>query len=399
MLTPLQLLSVELDWRVSHSAAHSQGLNELRGARRREVEIKSIKKLPSKRGRAQRQFLYGPARRRAASGLSDRCHVPGEVAAGLAVWTQIELFSGCAGTLSAAVSRVHGLSARRSGPGVTHLVSLVAVCCRDSSRSLSVCIGRMFFSSSSLLDGRLLSLRASESFRKTFMASSIIIVFFLIILFLLLIFLFIFILLLYVLLLFLLLLLFFFLFFVLVHPQQALVLHLPREVLLVVVTLDHRRGNGVHHGAAGWWERAKASSLEVPHLSNLCMVRARVLLSSSMMRLGGCRGTGSVPYASECPPMGVWPGGAGHFWKVTAEGSMLPAGTEIRSFFGGRGGDSFTDMQGSFTGAPSAGEGGEGDSEGRGGVGAHVWPRERRTCDVVGQPAERFGRQSGRLLV
>ncbi len=52
-----------------------------------------------------------------------------------------------------------------------HRVSLVAVCCRDSSLSWSDCSGRMFFSSSSLFDGRLLSLMARESFRKTFMAS------------------------------------------------------------------------------------------------------------------------------------------------------------------------------------------------------------------------------------
>lgn len=52
-----------------------------------------------------------------------------------------------------------------------HLVSLVAVCCRDSYLSWSDCSGRMFFSSSSLFDGRLLSLMARESFRKTFMAS------------------------------------------------------------------------------------------------------------------------------------------------------------------------------------------------------------------------------------
>lgn len=51
-----------------------------------------------------------------------------------------------------------------------HLVSLVAVCCRDSRRSWSDCSGRMFFSSSSLLDGRLLSFMARESFRKTFIA-------------------------------------------------------------------------------------------------------------------------------------------------------------------------------------------------------------------------------------
>lgn len=51
-----------------------------------------------------------------------------------------------------------------------HLVSLVAVCWRNSSRSWSDCSGRMFFSSSSLFDGRLLSLIARESFLKTFMA-------------------------------------------------------------------------------------------------------------------------------------------------------------------------------------------------------------------------------------
>lgn len=89
-----------------------------------------------------------------------------------------------------------------------------------------------------------------------------------------------------------------------------------------------------------------------PHLSNLCMVSASVLLSSSMIRLGGW--TGSVAYCRECPPIGAWLGGPGHFWKASEGGSMLPAGTEIMSFFGGRGGDSFTDIHGSFTGAPSA---------------------------------------------
>lgn len=58
-----------------------------------------------------------------------------------------------------------------SPAGAAHLVSLVAVCCRDSSRSWSDCTGRMFFSSSSLLEGRLLSLMARESLRKIFMAS------------------------------------------------------------------------------------------------------------------------------------------------------------------------------------------------------------------------------------
>lgn len=53
----------------------------------------------------------------------------------------------------------------------SHLVSLVPICCLDSSLSSSVCMGRMFFSSSSLLDGRLLSLMAKESFLSTFWAS------------------------------------------------------------------------------------------------------------------------------------------------------------------------------------------------------------------------------------
>lgn len=50
----------------------------------------------------------------------------------------------------------------------SHLVSLVPICCLDSSRSSSVCMGRMFFSSSSRLEGRLLSLMARESFLSTF---------------------------------------------------------------------------------------------------------------------------------------------------------------------------------------------------------------------------------------
>lgn len=32
---------------------------------------------------------------------------------------------------------------------------------------------------------------------------------------------------------------------------------------------------------------------------------------------------------------------------------MLPVGMEIMSFFGGRGGDSFTDIHGNFIGVPS----------------------------------------------
>lgn len=53
----------------------------------------------------------------------------------------------------------------------SHLVSLVPICCLDSSLSSSVCMGRMFFSSSSRLEGRLLSLIARESFLRTFCAS------------------------------------------------------------------------------------------------------------------------------------------------------------------------------------------------------------------------------------
>lgn len=68
-------------------------------------------------------------------------------------------------------SQVTSITAHTGSHTRAHLVSLVAVCCRDSSLSWSDCSGRMFFSSSSLLDGRLLSLMARESFLKTFMAS------------------------------------------------------------------------------------------------------------------------------------------------------------------------------------------------------------------------------------
>lgn len=53
---------------------------------------------------------------------------------------------------------------------LSYLVSLVPICCLSSSLSSSVCLGRMFFSSSSRLEGLLLSLMAKESFRHTFMA-------------------------------------------------------------------------------------------------------------------------------------------------------------------------------------------------------------------------------------
>jgi hypothetical protein len=60
---------------------------------------------------------------------------------------------------------------RRAGLLLSYLVSLVPICCLSSSRSSSVCLGRMFFSSSSRLEGLLLSLMAKESFLHTFMAS------------------------------------------------------------------------------------------------------------------------------------------------------------------------------------------------------------------------------------
>lgn len=64
------------------------------------------------------------------------------------------------------LEKVHGVV----GLDESHLVSLVPICCLDSSLSSSVCMGRMFFSSSSLLEGRLLSLMARESFLSTFCA-------------------------------------------------------------------------------------------------------------------------------------------------------------------------------------------------------------------------------------
>lgn len=65
---------------------------------------------------------------------------------------------------------IHSGFKNACAPHMTHLVSFVPICCRDSSLSSSVCIGRMFFSSSSLLEGRLLSLMARESFLSTFWA-------------------------------------------------------------------------------------------------------------------------------------------------------------------------------------------------------------------------------------
>lgn len=53
---------------------------------------------------------------------------------------------------------------------VSYLVSFVPICCLSSSLSSSVCMGRMFFSSSSRLEGLLLSLIARESFLQSFLA-------------------------------------------------------------------------------------------------------------------------------------------------------------------------------------------------------------------------------------
>lgn len=72
---------------------------------------------------------------------------------------------------------VYVYCSHRACPGVSkasgllsYLVSLVPICCLSSNLSSSVCLGRMFFSSSSRLEGLLLSLMAKESFLQTFMA-------------------------------------------------------------------------------------------------------------------------------------------------------------------------------------------------------------------------------------
>lgn len=53
---------------------------------------------------------------------------------------------------------------------ISYLVNFVPICCLSSSLSSSVCIGRIFFSSNSRLEGLLLSLIAKESFLQTFIA-------------------------------------------------------------------------------------------------------------------------------------------------------------------------------------------------------------------------------------
>lgn len=53
---------------------------------------------------------------------------------------------------------------------VSYLVNFVPICCLSSSLSSSVCMGSMFFSSSSRLEGLLLNLIAKESFLQIFLA-------------------------------------------------------------------------------------------------------------------------------------------------------------------------------------------------------------------------------------
>lgn len=60
--------------------------------------------------------------------------------------------------------------ARATKKLISYLVNFVPICCLSSSLSSSVCIGRMFFSSNSRLEGLLLSLIAKESFLQTFIA-------------------------------------------------------------------------------------------------------------------------------------------------------------------------------------------------------------------------------------
>lgn len=111
------------------------------------------------------------------------------------------------------------------------------------------------------------------------------------------------------------------------------------------------------------------------NLSNLCMESARVLLSSSMMRLGACK----LPYWSWSGWPWLWwrldraaswegskvpwwmgiPWGGPHFWGRAQRGfgdgegepSCPPGGTQIITFLGGRGGECFPPgMQGNFIG-------------------------------------------------
>lgn len=113
------------------------------------------------------------------------------------------------------------------------------------------------------------------------------------------------------------------------------------------------------------------------NLSNLCRESARVLLSSSMMRLGACK----LPYwswsgcpwlwwrpdsaaswdGSKVPWWGGMPWGGAHFWERVLRGlgdgegeveeSNPPGGTQIITFLGGKGGECFPPgIQGNFIG-------------------------------------------------
>lgn len=84
-------------------------------------------------------------------------------------------------TVSKQISNIHSLGIKTASHHVfpkarvrkrfiSYLVNFVPICCLSSSLSSSVCMGRMFFSSSSRLEGLLLSLIAKESFLQTFLA-------------------------------------------------------------------------------------------------------------------------------------------------------------------------------------------------------------------------------------
>ncbi len=95
-----------------------------------------------------------------------QCSFPGAVELATAAWTRLTENiwpANCAFVWMCLNLKMHVCNE-------SHLVSLVPICCRDSSLSSSVCMGRMFFSSSSRLDGRLLNLMARESFLSTFWA-------------------------------------------------------------------------------------------------------------------------------------------------------------------------------------------------------------------------------------
>lgn len=105
------------------------------------------------------------------------------------------------------------------------------------------------------------------------------------------------------------------------------------------------------------FRHSAALSRTQTHLSSRCMVSASVLLSSSMTRLGGCTGRGSVLYWSTVEDGAPWwggsrppwcvPGGCAeeHFWgKAGSRGSKPPGGAQITTFLGGRGGENLPTM-------------------------------------------------------